>query len=263
MKTWPYLSHEHPIRLAHRGSRHLWPENTMTAFAGAVGMGYRYIETDVRLTRDEVVVAFHDPTLERTTNGAGAIADWRWEELRHLDAAWSFDPAGDHPLRGDGIGIPRLDEIFATWPDVCFNLDLKAAGIEWAVAETIARAGRQDSVLVGSFHDRRIGKFRRITGGEVATSAGSAVAAAAWAASRIGRALRTAVAAYQLPYEAPGANLDERFVHAAHAAGAQVHAWTVNNAVDMDRLLDMGVDGVVTDRPDILNDVLRHRGADV
>lgn len=263
MPDWPFLAHEHPIRLAHRGSRELWPENTATAFGEAVDLGYRYIETDVRMTNDGIVVVFHDETLERTTNGRGRIVDWRWEELRHLDAAWSFAPERGHPLRNEGIGIPRLDDVFSTWPDVCFNLDLKAPGIEWAVAEVIARSKRQDSVLVGSFHDRRIAKFRRVSGGEVATSAGPRVAMSAWLASRTGRPIRTKVAAYQLPFEAPGFRLDRRFVDAAHAAGVHVHAWTVNGAVDMDRLLDMGVDGIVTDRPDVLNEVLRMRGIDV
>ncbi len=259
MASWPYLSLEHPIRMAHRGSRDLWPENTLTAFSGAVDLGYRYIETDVRMTRDGVVVVFHDATLDRTTNGTGAIADWRWEELKHLDAGWGFKPEEDHPQRGVGVRIPRLDEVLKTWPAVHFNIDLKASGIEWAVAEVIVEAGRQDSTLVGSFHDRRIARFRRITGGGVATSAGPRVAAQAWVASRVGHRGPHPVAAYQLPYRSRVARIDRRFILAAHAAGAHVHAWTVNDAAEMRRLLDLGVDGIVTDRPDILNDVVKER----
>jgi glycerophosphoryl diester phosphodiesterase len=249
--------------MAHRGSRELWPENTMTAFAGAVELGYRYIETDVRMTADGVVVAFHDATLERTTNGRGAVVDWRWEELQHLDAGWAFGADLGHPLRGRGVRIPRLDEVFAAWPDVHFNIDLKAPGIEWAVAEVIAKAHRQDSTLIGSFRDRRIAKFRRITNGTIATSAGPRGSVAAWMASRTGRGIWQPVAAYQLPFETPAARLDRRFVEAAHSANAQVHAWTVNDAVDMEHLLDIGVDGIITDRPDVLNDLLRQRGVKI
>lgn len=245
--------------MAHRGSRVLWPENTMEAFAGAVALGYRYIETDVRMTADGVVVVFHDATLDRTTNATGPINGWRWEELRHLDAAWSFGPNNGYPLRAKGVGISRLDEVFAAWPDVHFNLDLKAPGIEWAVAEVIVAARRQDSTLIGSFHDRRIAKFRRVTRGEVATSAGPRAASQLWMASRVGRWPRPSMAAYQLPFGSPVARLDRRLVLAAHAAGAQVHAWTVNDAADMERMLDLGVDGIITDRPDTLNEVIEGR----
>ncbi len=257
--TYSYLAREHPIRMAHRGSRILWPENTMTAFAGAVELGYHYVETDVRMTRDGIVVVFHDATLDRTTNGTGRIVDWLWEDLRHLDAGWSFEVDGDYPYRGRGVGIPRLEEVFATWPDLHLNLDLKASGIEWGVAEVIIGMDRRDSTLVASFHDQRIARFRRVTEGTVATSAGSRAAIAAWMASRLGKAFVQPVAAYQLPFDATGARLDRRFVEAAHAAGAQVHAWTVNEPSDMARLLDMGVDGIITDRPDVLNEVLSKR----
>ncbi len=195
----PYLALEHPIRMAHRGSRALWPENTMVAFGEAIDLGYRYVETDVRVTLDGVVVAFHDAELDRTTNAMGKISDWLWEDLRHLDAGWSYGAAVGYPHRGNGVGIPRLDEVLATWPDVHFNIDLKASGIEWAVADVITRARRRTSTMIGSFHDRRIAKFRRITRGEVATSAGPATVARAWAASRAGRSLPGSVDAYQVP----------------------------------------------------------------
>jgi glycerophosphoryl diester phosphodiesterase len=255
----PFFSLEHPIRFAHRGSTHLWPENTTAAFAEAVDMGYRYVEADVRVTRDGVVVVFHDATLDRTTNGTGRVVDWLWEDLRHLDAAWSFGADDGFPYRGGDVRIPRLDEVYATWPDVHLNLDLKAPGIEWSVAEVVTRAHRRSSTLVAAFNDRRIAKFRRITQGEVATSAGPVASVTAWAASRAGRTLPLRVDAYQLPYNARGARLDARFVDAAHEVGSQVHAWTVNEPDDMERLLDMGVDGIVTDRPDLLDEVLARR----
>lgn len=247
--------------MAHRGSRILWPENTKTAFAGAIEQhGCVYVETDVRVTRDGVVVVFHDDTLDRTTNGVGKVVDWPWEDLQHLDAAWSFGAEEGYPLRGTGVTIPRLDEVFATWPDVHFNIDLKAPNIEWPVAEVVVQSRRAQKVLIGSFHDGRIARFRRITRGSVATSAGPLAASRAWAASRVGRTVRRAPEAYQMPYRVRGAALDRKFVDAAHLAGAHVHAWTVNEPADMARLLDVGVDGIVTDRPDLLNAVLAHRG---
>jgi len=235
----------------------------MTAFAGAVdGFGFRYLETDVRATRDGVLVTLHDETLDRTTNGIGRVADWLWDDVRHLDAAWSFGAGDGFPLRGTGVGIPRLDDVFATWPEANVNIDLKADRLEWPVAEAIIRSRRVEKVLIGSFHDRRIARFRRVTRGAVATSAGTAAGSAAWVASRLGRPLPRPPEAYQFPHAARGARLDRRFVDAAHAAGAQVHAWTVNERADMDRLLDIGVDGIVTDRPDILNEVMAARAPD-
>ncbi len=256
--THPYLALEHPIRLAHRGSRILWPENTLAAFHGAVELGCVYIETDVRITHDDVVVVFHDATLERVTNGAGLVREWRFAELARLDAAYHFDPAGGHPFRSTGVAISSLEEVLLTFPHVHFNIDIKGPGMEWHVAEVIRRLKREDSTLIGSFHDRRLSRYRRIMGDAVATSAGPLTAGAMWLASRVGRTLRSPVAAYQLPFDSP-ARIDARLVAAVHAAGAQLHVWTVNEAGDMARLLDLGVDGIVTDRPDVLNRVMAER----
>lgn len=261
MADVPYLSLEHPIRLAHRGSRTLWPENTWYGFDRAVGeLGYRYIETDVQVTRDGVVVVFHDDTLERTTNGVGRIADWDWEDVAHLDAAYQFSPDGvEHPLRATGVSVSRLDDTFDRFPDVHFNIDLKAKGTAWGVAEVIARMGRHDSVMVGSFSDRRLARFRRITKGLVATSAGPQAAMSMYAASRLGRTVHLAPKAYQLPPMIRGAAVDRRMITAVHKVGAQLHVWTINEPDEMHRLLDLGVDGIVTDRPDLLNDVMKER----
>ena len=254
----PYLDAEHPVRMAHRGSRELWPENTWHGFDACVSeLGYRYIETDVQVTKDGVVVVFHDDTLERTTNGVGAVADWSWEDLSHLDAGYHFSPDGEsHPLRGQGVHISRLDATFDRYRDVRFNIDLKARGCEWPVAEVIAKEKRQDSVMVGSFSDRRLSRFRRITRDSVATSAGPQAALAMYAASRVGRTVHRPPKAYQLPFRMRGASVDTKLIEAVHAADAQIHLWTVNDPDDMARFLALGVDGIVTDRPDLLNVVV-------
>ncbi len=257
-----YLSHEHPLRFAHRGSRVLWPENTMPAFQGAVDLGYRYIETDVHVTRDGRVVVFHDDDLSRLTNGSGKVWEWPWADLRHLDAGHTFGPDEGFPWRDRGVGIPLLEDVLATFADRSFNIDLKQAGIEAAVAAEIDRLGAQDRVMIGSFFDRRIRRFRRVTAGRVATSAGPLEVAGALTAARLGRPAAGPADAYQVPERARGLVVaSARFVAAAHAAGKHVHVWTVNDAGSMHRLLDLGVDGIITDRPDILNEVLAEREA--
>jgi glycerophosphoryl diester phosphodiesterase len=260
MTDWPYFSLEHPIRFAHRGSRILWPENTMHAFARAIeDYGYRYLELDVRATRDRRVMVFHDAALGRVTNGSGNVAEWDHGDLAALDAAYWFAEDDGYPLRGRDITIPTLEEVYRTWPDIHVNIDLKAPGIEWAVAEVVRACGREDSTLIGSFRDRRIARFRRITKGNVATSAGPQLVAAMVAAARAGRTFRSKVQAYQLPSNYRGMRITPRLVDAVHRSDAQLHLWTVDVPADMHRFLDMGVDGIVTDRPDLLNDVMAER----
>lgn len=261
MSNRRYFDIEHPIRFAHRGSRILYPENTWHAFDVAVGdLGYRYIETDIQVTRDGVVVVFHDDTLERCTNGVGRLDEWLWDDLRHLNAAYHFSPDTDsYPLRGAGISIPRLDDTFDRYGDTLFNIDLKVPKSEWAVAEVIKQMGREDTTLVGSFSDSRIERFRRVTKGRVATAAGPREALAMYAASRVGRSLPSRADAYQAPIKIRGIGVDRKFIDAVHSRDKQMHVWTVNEAEDMVRFLDMGADGIVTDRPDVLNEVAEER----
>jgi len=227
----------------------------MTAFQGAVDLGYLYIETDVHVTRDGVVILFHDDDLDHLTSGAGKAWEWRWEDLKGLDAAHHFDSDDGYPLRGTGIRIPTLEEAVTTFPEGMFNLDLKQAGIEETVAAEVARLGLTDRVLIGSFYDKRVRHFRSITGGRVATAAGPAEVTAALGASLLGRAAPATPDAYQIPEKVATA----RFVKSVHAAGGQVHVWTINDEETMHRLLDRGVDGIVSDRPDLLDHVLEGR----
>lgn len=227
----------------------------MVAFQGAVDLGYRYLETDLHVSRDGRVVIFHDDTLERLTNGVGRFWDHDWERLRTLDAAHGFDPASGFPRRGSGIGMPLLEEAMRTFPDVMFNLDLKQPQIEEAVAGEVRRLGVEDRVLIGSFHDRRVRRVRAAAGPRVATAAGPTEVLAALASARLRRPVRGAADALQIPERI----VTPRLVESAHRGGMQVHVWTVNDPVAMRRLLDMGVDGIVSDRPDLLNEVLGRR----
>lgn len=256
----PFLTHEHPLRLAHRGSRVLWPENTIVAFQGAADLGYRYVETDVHVSSDGVVLLFHDDSLDRLTDGRGRVWEWSWDDLRRLDAAHHFDPEGGFPRRGTGIGIPSLEEAAAAFPEMLFNLDVKQRGIADLLAAEVDRLRLWDRVLVGSFHDGRVRRFRKASKGRVATSAGPLEVSAALTAARLGRPVRSSADAFQVPEKGgPLRVVGRRFVEMVHAGGSQVHVWTVNDPGAMRRLLDLGVDGIVTDRPDLLNGVVEGR----
>jgi glycerophosphoryl diester phosphodiesterase len=248
----PFLTLEHPLRFAHRGSRVLWPENTLVAFQGAIDLGYKYIETDLHVSRDGKVVIFHDDTVERLTNGVGRFWDLEWENLRTLDAGHHFDPAAGHPWRGRGAGMPLLEEALNTFPNAHFNLDLKQPGIEGIVAREVRRLGVEDRVLIGSFYDLRVRRVRAAAGDRVATAAGPGEVLRALAAARAHRKVRGAFDALQVPERIA----TRRLVEAAHRGGKQVHVWTVNDQAAMRRLLDLGVDGIVSDRPDLLNEVV-------
>jgi glycerophosphoryl diester phosphodiesterase len=257
MTLCPYLSHEHPIRFAHRGSTVLWPENTITAFQGAVNLGYRYIETDAHVTRDGVIVLFHDDRLERVTNGTGPVKDRQWDDLRKLDAAYHFNPGAGFPFRAKGIGIPSLEEAVTTFPEVLFNIDLKQPGMEQVMADFIRRLGVEERVLIASFYDRRLRRFRKRMGDSVATSAGRLEVTEFWVGSRFKKSLKTPAHALQVPpHKGTVTLVDEKMVQAAHAVGMQVHVWTINEPDEMQRLLELGVDGIITDRPDLLNHVI-------
>ncbi len=204
----------------------------------------------MHLSHDGRVVVFHDHDLGRLTDGAGKVFDHDWAELRRLDAAYGFGAADGFPHRGTGVTIPLLEEVAATFPDCLFNIDLKQAAIAEPVAAEIVRTGLEERVLIGSFHDRRIRAFRRAAP-DVATSAGP-IEVAAFLLRRGGHA-----DAYQVPEKAGGWRIvSSRFVRRAHEAGKQVHVWTVDDKPTMRRLLDLGVDGIVTDRPDLLNEVV-------
>ena len=250
-----------PLAISHRGGAGLWPENTMEAFSRTVDLGFRFIETDIHLTSDGVVVCLHDPTLDRTTDGRGEVADLPWREVREFDAGHSHHPAQGFPFRGRGVRIPSLEEVALTFPDLGMVLELKADHTEEAVLGVIDRLGLQDRVIIGSFSDARLARIRELSGGAVATSTGeqevSRLVKAAW----LGRRPVTENAALQVP---PRSGLwpivTTRTVKAYHQMGLAVHVWTIDDPRQMRRLLDRGVDGIMTDRPDVLRDVFQERG---
>lgn len=236
----------------------------MPAFEGAVGLGYRYLETDVHATRDGVLVTIHDGTLERTTDGSGPVSALTLEEIKRLDAGYRFSPDGGRtfPFRGRGITVPTLAEVAEAFPDVRLNVEAKQKDppIVGTLGSFIQEGGLHDRILVASFHDAVIKEFRRRMGEPVATAAATWEVVRFWVASRLGvtRWLRLPYHALQVPPRQGRLTVvDGRFVRAAHRRGLQVHVWTVDEPEEMRRLLDLGVDGLMSDRPDLLLEVLR------
>lgn len=250
-----------PVPIAHRGSRTLWPENTDVSFQGAYDLGYRHFETDLHLTADGVLVCFHDDTVDRTTNGTGLVGRLTLGELQELDAGYRHRTYEGFPFRGKGVRVPTLEWLLTTFSDTSLVVDLKTDGLAEPLAALVDDLDVYERLIVGSFSDQRLTEFREITDGRVPVSSGSALSRLWVLASRVGRGVAGDASALQVPTHLRGVRVvDEKLVKAAHEGGLQVHVWTVNERTEMIRLLDMGVDGLVTDRPDVLKDLLGERG---
>ncbi|HEX7276347.1 MAG TPA: glycerophosphodiester phosphodiesterase [Acidimicrobiales bacterium] len=247
MKRWAYLDHPGPLAFAHRGGAADFPENTMLSFESALRLGYRYLETDVRTTSDGVLLTFHDEVLDRVTDMTGRLGDLPWSEVSKA--------------RIDGQPIPRLEEVLAAWPDARVNIDAKMDEAVAPLAEVIERVGAHDRVCVAAFTDLRLRQFRLLTGGRVCTAMGPRAIARLKGAGYRAPTGPFAAGCVQVPlYHGRIRVVDRRFVAAAHRRGIHVHVWTIDEPAEMDRLLDLGVDGIMTDRPTVLRDVLERRG---
>lgn len=244
------------LPLAHRGGSllpaNIGRENTVHAFAQAVDLGYRWLETDVHATSDGTLVAFHDERLDRVTDGHGLIAQTPYATLKDLRVG-GRDP------------IPTLAELLETFPHARFNIDIKAPGAIEPLVHTLNRHGSFDRVCVGSFGIDRLFRFRQLAGRQVATSVNALGVASSRAIPGLPTWLWDAGVAYQIPLHHTVAGRRVRlvtpaFIRRAHAAGRVVHVWTIDDAATMHELIDMGVDGLITDRPDTLREVCRERG---
>lgn len=249
----PYLGEPGSIvALAHRGFSREGLENSMKAFQAAVDLGYHYVETDAHGTSDGIAVALHDSSLDRTTDRAGAVSDLPSKEVR------SARIGGTEP-------VPLLEDVLGTWPELRVNIDVKAVSGIRPVADAIERTAAHDRVCVASFSARRRRETQRLLSRPVATSAGTSEAAGFFAVGGLGHGVGPAlrhVDLLQIPTSMRRVPLlGARHVSAAHRVGREVHVWTINDPTTMHRLLDMGVDGIVTDRADLLRDVLLSRGA--
>ncbi|MFF0114249.1 glycerophosphodiester phosphodiesterase [Streptomyces prasinus] len=245
----PYLDHPGPIAFAHRGGAADGLENTVRQFRCAVEAGYRYIETDVHVTRDGRLVAFHDATLDRVTDGAGRIADLPWRDVEQARVA------GREP-------VPLFEELLTVFPGVRWNVDVKAEPALLPFLELIERADAWDRVCLGSFSEARVVRAQRLAGPRLATSYGTRgvlnLRLRSWG---VPVTVRGSAVAAQVPEVQSGVPVvDLRFVRTAHARGLRVHVWTVNEPERMHRLLDLGVDGIMTDHIDTLREVMEDRG---
>ncbi|HEY4571659.1 MAG TPA: glycerophosphodiester phosphodiesterase [Kribbella sp.] len=245
----PYLDHDGPIAMAHRGgAKHpdnIGYENSMHAFQHAVDLGYRYLETDLHATSDGVVIAFHDSRLDRVTDRSGVVAELPWSEVSKARIN------GHEP-------IPRLDELLEHFPDVRFNLDIKAENGLKPAARVLRAANAIDRVCVSSFSQSRVRRIRKLLGPGLCTGYGE------WEIAVIRFLpvpLKSRGACLQIPERyAPLRVLTPGLIERAHAGGKQVHVWTIDDPATMRRMLDAGVDGLITDRTDLLKDVLVERG---
>lgn len=243
------------LAFAHRGGAY-HPEvegleNSLVAFRHAVDLGYHYLETDVHATRDGTLFAFHDAALDRVTEHRGTVADLTASEVARA-------------LIGGREQIPTMAGLLEEFPDVRFNIDIKSDAAVEPLAAMVRATRAEERVLVGSFSPRRITRFRRLVGDRVATAA-SPVEAALFrllpTARLVELAARRGAAALQLPHRRKGLPVVTRgLVHRAHALGLHVHVWTIDDPGQMHELLDLGVDGLMTDRTDRLRAVLVERG---
>ena len=270
------------IAYAHQGGAWEAPSSTLHAIAHALEAGATGVELDVHATADGELVVCHDATVDRTTAGHGTIASFTLAQLREMDFSYWWIPGADvtpgrpdadYPFRGRApsdrsLGIATLREVLERFPGVVLNLDIKqtapvVAPYEESLARLLAEFGRMDDVIVASFLDPATDAFRGVAP-SVPTSAGTVATAEAWRAVQAGEDLPESPAvAFQVP-ERQGdlVVVDEKFVTAAHRAGKAVHVWTVNDAASMERLLDLGVDGIISDLPTTLCGVLRARRVD-
>lgn len=248
---FPYLDHPRPLAFAHRGGAIGAPENTMRAFERTVRLGFSHIETDVHATADGRLVVFHDDTLDRLTDLRGPVSALTYDRLKQARVL------GTEP-------IPLLEDVLDAWPEMRFNIDVKEEEAIAPFARVLERAGAHDRVCVASFDQRRMRQVRAALGPGVCTSLTRAGVAALKITSlftSLRRLARFTAACVQVPpFYDRVAVITPSLLRAAHAHGLQVHAWTIDDPAEMRRLLDLGVDGIMTDDPATLRDVLVERG---
>lgn len=242
----PFLATEGPVGFAHRGGAGPHPENTERAFRHALDLGFRHLETDVHVTADGVLVAFHDDRLDRVTDRAGTLDSLTWNDVSRA--------------RVDGTDpILRLEEMLEAFPDALVNIDPKAWAAVEPLASTLVRMNALERVCVTSFSRRRTRAVKKLTGDRLCT--GGAAGAVVELHAGVPMGMLDDVDVVQVPTRARGLQIvNERLVRRAHRRGIHVHVWTIDDPDEMHRLLDLGVDGIMTDEPAILRSVFLERG---
>jgi len=262
----PVWEATHPLNLAHRGGAALAPENTMLAFQNALALGADGLELDVHASQDGELVVIHDDTVDRTTDGSGQVAEMTLAQLQALDAGYrySWDGGNSFPYRGQGIKIPTLREVLTAFPDTRISIEIKQVTppIEATLANLIRETGAQSRVLVTATDDGVIKRFRRLAP-DVATAAATGEVRSFYLWQRIGLSAfyRPVANAFAVPERSGDTQVvTSGFVESAHARGMKVYVWTVNVPDRMHQLLRLKVDGIITDRPDLLRQVMAEAG---
>ena len=261
----PYFNPAGFMVIAHRGGRSLGPENTLYTFRRAVELGVDVLEIDVHLTKDNHLAVIHDKTVDRTTNGSGTVESFNLAEITKLDAGfrWSADNGKTYPLRGKNIQIPALSEVFEAFPQMRINIEIKdpkPAAIT-ALCQSIQVHNMTPKVMIASFDAGALKEFRSICP-EVATSAGASEAIWFYALQKMNMESTYTPDAHAMQVPENYGELqvaDQRFIEAAHARNMRVQVWTVNDSEAMKRLLRHGVDGIMTDYPQRLIELLNRQ----
>lgn len=254
MHDHAFLAGPYPRAFVHRGWHYddlAGMENSLSAFRRAVSEGYRYLETDVHATSDGVVVVHHDAVLDRTTDSSGVVARLPWQVVRTAKIG------GREP-------VSRLEDVLEELPDALLNIDVKASGAIQPLIDTLRRTNAFGRVCVASFSEARLQRVRRSAGDGLLTSMGTKAIARLWAAGRLpafvrGRKGHQRIA--QVPVRQGRLTVvDKRLIAAARRRGIEVHVWTIDEPDQMNELIDLGVDGIMTDKPGVLREVLQARG---
>lgn len=267
----PYLADTRPVILAHQGASDYAPSDTIEAFKLGMQQGADIIETDLHMTKDGILVLAHDETVDRLTNGTGAIEEMTLAELRQLDFGYRFtaDEGKTFPWRGKGVTIPTLEEVFQQFPGVRVNLELKLSTtpMEPALYELVKRYKMEDKVGIASFHADPGPRYRALDGGVAARSASTKdmyTFAALWLPG-LSFLWQPQVELFQLPTAQKVGPIEirldtPRLIKAAHRVGVKVHYWTIDDEATMRHLLEIGADGIITDKPDLAQKVMSEMG---
>lgn len=254
----PALTENQWSVIAHQGGNLLRPGDTMSAFEHAVELGVDALELDVHATRDGVLVVIHDDTVDRTTNGTGRVSNLTLEEIQALDAGynWPFDRSEDRPFRGTGVRVPTLEEVLSAFPDMPMVIEIKQAdpSIVRTFGTMLRQFDRAKNTVVASFHPDVLVEFREAFP-EFATSGSEPEILRFFILNKLflGWTFRPPMDAFQVPQRARGMRVvAPRFVRVAQSRGLAVHVWTVNDQEEMQTVRETGVDGIITDRPDLL-----------
>ncbi len=254
--------------IAHQGGEELRPSNTLAAFDHAVELGVDVLEMDIHQSKDGAIVLMHDATVDRTTDGSGAIKEMTFAEIRALDAGtyWTDDDGATYPYRGQGIQVPTLEELFQRYPDMRMNIEIKqeTPSMVRPFCQLIHDYNMADQILVATFHKATVEEFRAacpdvitsMVEPEIQLFFGLNVAYLGALFQAPGTAFQVPLTS-SLPVIGEVDVITERFVRVAHSHNIQVHAWTINDTAEMERLIALGVDGIITDRPDLLLEVTR------